>query len=691
MGVRRTVLGMLCAGLVALGAGAAPAQAEPPDPYFTLFPDFEGPCGLAVDGSGNYYASDYYRHAIDVVEARPGPPFAIPTESPFLHLTTIFNIDPLDGPCGLAVDATGKLYVNNYHRNVEKFTPSSFPLSKSTTYTSAGIVDSSHPTGVAVDFASGNVYVNARTNLNAYDPTGAPLLDGGDSLKIGLGSLGDGYGLAISRFPATLGRIYVPDHSDDTVKVYDPLIDKDDPVQTIDGDDTPNGGFGSLRDSAVAVDRVTGEIYVADTLAYPQYRERPEATIYVFDATGTYKGRLKYNLVDGSPSGLAVDNSTKITQGRVYVTSGNSVQPTLYVYPPGSATEESFPASFSLSVSASGGGEGSLVSTVAGIDCDASCEAQVRAGAQVSLTATPDEHSAFTGWSGSGCSGTGTCTVTMSQARTVSASFEELAGPPASSSPSPSESVAPPPTSPRLTATQTVITQKGTLRVAVSGKMAPKRLPRNGAAPISVSVGGQISTTDRSLPPQLKSMRIELNKEGRLDSTGLPPCNYNAIQPGSSSRALSACKDSLVGEGSFTANITLAGQEAYPTKGKLLVFHSVEKGKPVLYGHIYSPKPFATSFVIVFRVQKLGKGTYGTALDAPLPAAMDAWGRLTSLEMTLSKRYSYRGKQRSFISAGCPAPKGFPGATFPLARTEFSFDGGKKLSSVLSSSCKARG
>ena len=146
-----------------------------------------------------------------------------------------------------------------------------------------------------------------------------------------------------------------------------------------------------------------------------------------------------------------------------------------------------------------------------------------------------------------------------------------------------------------------------------------------------------------------------------------------------------------MGRGSFTANITLAGQEPYPTEGKLLVFNGKRGRKPVLYGHIYSAKPFATSFVIVFRVQRLGKGTYGTALNAPLPKAMDAWGRLTGLQMTLSRRYSHRGERHSFISSDCPAPRGFPGALFPLARTSFSFDGGKRLTSVFTSTCKVRG
>jgi hypothetical protein len=235
------------------------------------------------------------------------------------------------------------------------------------------------------------------------------------------------------------------------------------------------------------------------------------------------------------------------------------------------------------------------------------------------------------------------------------------------------------------------IAQKGNLRLTVNGKLEPKRLPRSGRAPIAVSVGGKITTTDETLPPQLKRLRIELNRNGRLDFKGLPTCPYSRIQPGSSSRALAQCRSALVGRGSFTANITLAGQEPYPTNGKLLVFNSTQRAKPVLYGHIYSAKPFATSFVIVFAVQRLGKGTYGTALDAPLPEAMEAWGTLTGLQMTLSRNFRAEGEPHSFISSGCPAPKGFGAVPFPLARASFAFAGGEELTSTLSGTCRARG
>ncbi len=234
-------------------------------------------------------------------------------------------------------------------------------------------------------------------------------------------------------------------------------------------------------------------------------------------------------------------------------------------------------------------------------------------------------------------------------------------------------------------------TQQGNLRVTVSGKLTPKKLPRDGVAPISVSVGGQIATTDETLPPTLKSIRIELNRHGRLDYKGLPTCNYGRIQPGSSAHALAGCRSSLVGEGTFSSDITLAGQEPYPTQGKLLVFNSTKGGKPVLYGHIYAPHPFATSFVIIFKVSQVKKGTFGIALDAPLPKAMKSWGRLTGLSMTLERRFNYKGTSHSYISSGCPAPKGFGATPFQLARTSFAFAGGKELSSVLTGECRVRG
>lgn len=237
---------------------------------------------------------------------------------------------------------------------------------------------------------------------------------------------------------------------------------------------------------------------------------------------------------------------------------------------------------------------------------------------------------------------------------------------------------------------QAEIAQKGHLRVALNGRLAPNALPRTGTAPVAVSLEGQISTTNGAALPQLKAIQIEFNRGGRLDDRGLPVCPLERIRIASTERALSACRSALVGTGSFEANIVLAGQAPYPTTGRLLIFNGREGQKSVLLGQIYTSKPFATSFVIVFKVAHRAHGTFGTVLSASLPEALGDWGYVTAIEMKLSRRYSFGGERHSYLSAGCPALKGFPGAIFTLARTSFAFDGGKTLSSTLTRNCRVR-
>jgi hypothetical protein len=234
------------------------------------------------------------------------------------------------------------------------------------------------------------------------------------------------------------------------------------------------------------------------------------------------------------------------------------------------------------------------------------------------------------------------------------------------------------------------IVQQGTLRVSVSGALTSKHLPREGTAPVGVSVGWNVTTTDGSAPTKLTGVEIQINRHGRFDPTGLPVCPVARIQPASSTRALANCRSSLVGEGKFGAQVSLGGQEPYEVGGRLLVFNGETAGKPVLLGQIYAPHPFATSFVIVFKLKQLTKGSYGTVLTASIPRALLNWGNLTTIEMTLSRHYRFEGHQRSYISAGCPAPEGFGGAVFPLARTAFSFAGGATLRSTLTENCSVK-
>jgi hypothetical protein len=78
---------------------------------------------------------------------------------------------------------------------------------------------------------------------------------------------------------------------------------------------------------------------------------------------------------------------------------------------------------FTLTVNKAGMGSGTVTSSPSGIDCGTTCSAAYDSGTVVTLTATPAFGSIFTGWSGCDAGSGTTCTVTMSAARSVTASF----------------------------------------------------------------------------------------------------------------------------------------------------------------------------------------------------------------------------------------------------------------------------
>ena len=233
------------------------------------------------------------------------------------------------------------------------------------------------------------------------------------------------------------------------------------------------------------------------------------------------------------------------------------------------------------------------------------------------------------------------------------------------------------------------IAQQGKVRVTFSGKIAPTKLPRRGAAPIAITVEGKVGQAKRGKQAQLQRIRIAINAAGRIDPTGLPVCRLRDIQPSTTAKAMAACRGARVGEGSFSANVIIPQQSPFPSRGKVVVFNGREKGRPVMFAHVYGTEPVPTSYTLPLRIKKT-RGTFGTVLTADLPKVTSKVAFVTGIELTIKRTFRHRGRLRSYVSAGCPAPKGFPGALFPLAKASFAFAGGPKLSATLTRSCQAR-
>jgi hypothetical protein len=231
---------------------------------------------------------------------------------------------------------------------------------------------------------------------------------------------------------------------------------------------------------------------------------------------------------------------------------------------------------------------------------------------------------------------------------------------------------------------------RGDLFVSFQGGLSPQALPRHALAPITVSIDGTIKTLSGESPPALRQIQIELNRHGVMDTEGLATCSLDQIASTSDTVALSRCGSALVGRGSFLASTDYPEQVIFPTSGKILAFNGKDRGRPVIFAHVYGTRPLASTRIITFRIQRKG-GAYGTVLTGALPPALNRYGFIKNISLKLHRNYRFKGVRHSYLSAGCPAPKGFPGAIFPFARASMSFADGQALTGTLTRSCRVKG
>jgi hypothetical protein len=234
------------------------------------------------------------------------------------------------------------------------------------------------------------------------------------------------------------------------------------------------------------------------------------------------------------------------------------------------------------------------------------------------------------------------------------------------------------------------VVREGNLQGSFNGAISPQRLPRSELAPVNVTMGGKITTTDRTVPPKLERITLAINSHGVLQNKGLATCSLAKLNSVTSAQAQKSCGDALVGHGNVTSRVSLPGQGAFASSADLLAFNGKLHGRPAVLAQVASGAPLPLTYVIGFEVKKT-KGTFGTELVASLPPIASEYGYISSFSLSLGRTYESHGRQMSFASASCPAPKGFPGASFPFVKASYAFADGRDLEATLNRDCKVRG
>jgi hypothetical protein len=231
-------------------------------------------------------------------------------------------------------------------------------------------------------------------------------------------------------------------------------------------------------------------------------------------------------------------------------------------------------------------------------------------------------------------------------------------------------------------------TQRGTLISSLDGEARPLALPRDHPAPIAVHLEGRLRTTDGSLLPRVTKLEIGLPAQGVLSTRGLPVCPPRRLRDTKTSEAIAACHRALVGRGRLDALVVLPNQAPFPVHARLLAFNSRIGKRRVVLLHAGAGNP-PTSSVLPLTVRS-GSGRFGTVLVGRVSAALGPWPRLSRFEITLFRRYEYRGSARSYLSASCPIPPGLTAGFFSFARASYGFAGGTHLATGIARSCRAR-
>jgi hypothetical protein len=193
----------------------------------------------------------------------------------------------------------------------------------------------------------------------------------------------------------------------------------------------------------------------------------------------------------------------------------------------------------------------------------------------------------------------------------------------------------------------------GTLVLHADGGFEPKVLPKHSFAPIHFQGYGEIKTTDGSVPPAVRHIEIDFDRDGRVTTAGLPVCRPAKIETAAPRQARHRCNGAIVGSGRIGAMVPLPGLGRVEMRSALTLFNGPPRGgDPTVILHAQAPFPVSETYVIVVPIERR-RGAYGYHTEFDVPPIAGGAGSLTYIKAKIGRRYSADGVERSYVSARC--------------------------------------
>jgi hypothetical protein len=202
-----------------------------------------------------------------------------------------------------------------------------------------------------------------------------------------------------------------------------------------------------------------------------------------------------------------------------------------------------------------------------------------------------------------------------------------------------------------VAAKDTVVTA-GNLKVTIDGSsgVTPKALSKSQYTPVAFTAAGSVRTTDGSQPPPLKEVQLDAQNSA-VDVKGYPSCPASKLNARDTKAVEAACGNAIIGKGTTTVAVKFPEQPSIPAHSPLLVFNGGEQGgTTTFYIHAYLTQPITTAIVTTVKIKKAGTGLKTVT---SVPKIANGAGSVTNFSLKIDKKFTYKGKKVSVLSAKC--------------------------------------
>lgn len=194
----------------------------------------------------------------------------------------------------------------------------------------------------------------------------------------------------------------------------------------------------------------------------------------------------------------------------------------------------------------------------------------------------------------------------------------------------------------------------GNLSVSATATLLPRELPAKANAPITLSSITRIKSDNASAPEVLEKLEFMLDKNGTIETKGVPVCSLAKLAETTPKQARQRCAGALVGEGTGKAEVNLPGQPPMQISSPLSFFNAPPTGgKPTIIAHAYETVPVPKTLLVPIVIERVSKGRYGFQTKIQLPEIAGGYGAPTLAEATLGKTFKRGGKTVGYINAHC--------------------------------------